>query len=149
MLDQEAAVEISTDGSARGLGEEEEQDSPAVARPLRSTASSPGPSGERRGVRPAAGGGGARSRGWRRVRCPRRRDAPAAAGERPATSGDRRRGGGGRGAREDAVASRERDGFPLRIRVSVAEETGPRLSELGVESFPQPSWNSPPIQRFG
>jgi len=30
MLDQEAAVEISTDGSARGLGEEEEQDSPAI-----------------------------------------------------------------------------------------------------------------------
>ena len=92
-------------------------------------------------MRPAAGGGGARSRGWRRVRCPQSRDVPAAAGERPATSGDRRRGGGGRGAREDAVASRERDGFPLRIRVSVAEETGPAVGiGSGVESLAQPSW---------
>ena len=102
-------------------------------------------------MRPAAGGGGARSRGWRRVRCPQSRDVPAAAGERPATSGDRSAGVEVGAEGLEQTWSRRANGTEssLRIRVSVAEETGPRLSELGVESLPQPSWNSPPIQRFG
>ena len=137
------AVRISKDGSARGLGEEEEQDSPAIARPLRSTASSPGPSGERQGVRPAAGGGGARSRGWRRVRCPQSRDVPAAAGERPATSGDRSAGVEVGAEGLEQTWSRRANGTEssLRIRVSVAEETGPAVGiGSGVESLAQPSW---------
>jgi len=132
------AVEISTDGSARGLGEEEEQDSPAVARPLRSTASSPGPSGQRRGVRPAAGGGGARSRGWRRVRCPQSRDAPAAAGERPATSGDRKRGGGGPARLGDDDGGRWRRGAgedPRSPGVVAARVGDPRDAPSGGRSL--------------
>jgi len=94
-------------------------------------------------VRPAAGGGGARSRGWRRVRCPQSRDVPAAAGERPATSGDRSAGVEVGAEGLEQTWSRRANGTEssLRIRVSVAEETGPAVGiGSGVESLAQPSW---------
>ena len=68
---------------------------------------------------------------------------PAAAGERPATSGDRSAGVEVGAEGLEQTWSRRANGTEssLRIRVSVAEETGPAVGiGSGVESLAQPSW---------